>query len=162
MVEEWRRMEAENNSLCLNNLDFSDLHTFLEEEVISQGEDKKPTENSFPRGGATLPPPPPPPPPPGAPPPPPPQEGPPPPPPPPGPLGAQPITSFSNPLCNAPRLMEGSGGNVRKMRNVRVSKFPLFNLTMVLLAGSTLKSLRNIGRLEVQRPSGSQLQFDLV
>ena len=57
-MEEWKRMETENNSLCLTDLDFSDLETFLkeemEEEVSSQGEDKKAT------GGATLPPPPPP------------------------------------------------------------------------------------------------------
>merc|ERR1711971_1082691 len=129
VAEEWKRMELENNSLCLTDLDFSDLDTFLEEEtgakVGNQREDKMVTENAQ-QGGATLPPPPPPPPPPPGPPPPPPPtrlsssslRGPPPPPPPPGPLGAQPITSFSNPLCNANRLLEGAG--VRKMRNVRV------------------------------------------
>jgi len=130
VAEEWKRMELENNSLCLTDLDFSDLDTFLEEEtgakVGNQREDKMVTENAQ-QGGATLPPPPPPPPPPPGPPPPPPPtrlssssslRGPPPPPPPPGPLGAQPITSFSNPLCNANRLLEGAG--VRKMRSVRV------------------------------------------
>ena len=54
-------------------------------------------------------------------PPPPPPGGPPPLPPLPGALGAQPIRSFSNPLCKAARLMEGPGGHVRKMRSVQVS-----------------------------------------
>ena len=33
MLEEWKRMESRNNSLCLTDLDFSDLETFLEEEA---------------------------------------------------------------------------------------------------------------------------------
>ena len=147
-MEEWKRMETENNSLCLTDLDFSDLETFLkeemEEEVSSQGEDKKAT------GGATLPPPPPPPPP-GPPPPPPPPGGPPPPPLPPGAVGAKPITSFSNPLCQATRLMDpGVGGSVRKMRSVRVSApssiWPWFWCNPLCI----LISLRNIAKLEVE------------
>ena len=120
VAEEWARMELENNCLCLTDLDFSDLQTFLEEETNEK------VSSQAPQGGVTLPQPPPPPPRPPPPPPPPglsatSLRGPPPPPPPPGPLGAQPITSFSNPLCNATRLMEGAGGNVRKMKSVRVS-----------------------------------------
>ena len=135
MLEEWKRMESRNNSLCLTDLDFSDLETFLEEEaeekVSREKDEKEPAaENSSGHGGSALSLPPPPPPGPPPPPPPPPGfssslrvlvRGPPPPPPPPGLAGAQPITSFSNSLCIATGLMaEGSGNNIRKMRSVRV------------------------------------------
>ena len=137
-------MELENTSLCLTDLDFSDLETFLHQEPAQSGDGKTAIEKAS-LQGASAPPPPlpsgPPPPPPvgqcasfrgGSPPPPPPpppppapprlsqEGGPPPPPPPPGAPSSQQITCFSNPLQLATRQMERPGGNMRKMKTVRV------------------------------------------
>ena len=161
-MEEWKKMELENTSLCLTDLDFSDLETFLHQEPAQSGDGKTAIDRASLQGASAPPPPPsgpPPPPPPlgesasscgGGPPPPPPpppstgspppppavlsrlsqEGGPPPPPPPPGAPSSQQITCFSNPLQLATRQMERPGGNMRKMKTVRVrqslSILPIF------------------------------------